>query len=145
MVEDTAVDWPSLVSNHRNVADVDGIFDILGHPKRREVIRLLADLPEENEVELHNLSRAVACIVYDVSYKELEHWQYSQIRQNLRKHGLVTMSIANIIDYDHAEQTVRRGPSFAPAARVLQLVDQRDWPGAVRHGRGTRHRCLPDL
>lgn len=109
------------------VAEIEAKLSTLLHAlrclRRRQVVRLLNNGPDEDSVSTRWLARQIAGRENEVSPVLATSKQYKNVYNALSQTHLSTLSDANIIVYDPQRQEVNSGPELTLAKLLLDITE----------------------
>ena len=109
--------------------DVDTLLEELSSPRRRQVIRELADTHKPHDIG--ELTWAVATDEYDVDRDALRSQQRKRVYVSLYQNHLPRLDEASLIDYHDDVGAVEATAGTELAAAVLRDVDERVGGGSA--------------
>jgi len=101
----------------------DSLLEVLSNPRRRQVIRELADRPEP--MELGELTDRVAAAEYDVAREALESQQRKRVYVSLYQVHIPHLADAGLCVWASEQTTVESAAGTELARAVLDDVDAR--------------------
>ena len=95
------------------------LFDLLGHPRRRATLLLVALAPEDG-IALRTIADMVYAAEHDVTPARAPTREVTNLRGNLTRSHLETLEDGGLISIHHGDR-LAAGPSFGLALCVIAL------------------------
>ena len=95
------------------------LFNLLGHPRRRAILLLVALAPEDG-IALRTIADVVYATEHDVTPTRAPTREVTNLRGNLTRSHLEKLADGGLISIHHGDR-LAAGPSFGLALCVLAL------------------------
>lgn len=106
-----------MMSNRR--PSVAELFDLLGHPRRRAILLMIALAPDDG-ITLRTVAEVVYAAEHDVTPTRAPTREVTTLRGNLTRSHLEKLEDAGLITVHHGDR-LAAGPSFGLALCVIAL------------------------
>jgi hypothetical protein len=98
----------------------DELFTCLASARRRALVDALTS--KQASISIQELARQVAAREKGISVDDLSNEAVQEVYFSLHHVHLPKLASAGVIEYDPEQNEVGRGPTFEPAAEILDTV-----------------------